>query len=80
MCIRDSVPTIARSGFPRARPCGAVDLSARLSRASLAGNPAGVVAAGVPAMAADSAGYQRHLRACRRRRCCWVWPRAWRRS
>eukprot|EP00959_Pyramimonas_sp_CCMP1952_P239985 5015148-Pyramimonas_sp.AAC.1 len=44
-----------RSEFPRALPRGAVDLSARLSHASFAGIPAGVVAAGAPAMAADSA-------------------------
>eukprot|EP00959_Pyramimonas_sp_CCMP1952_P157897 3301813-Pyramimonas_sp.AAC.1 len=47
-----------RSGFPRALPCGArshcvlasVALSMRLSHTSLAGNPAGVVAAGLPAL------------------------------
>eukprot|EP00959_Pyramimonas_sp_CCMP1952_P149024 3118091-Pyramimonas_sp.AAC.1 len=44
-----------RSGFPRALPHGTVDLSMRLSHASLAGSPAGVVVAGAPAMAADSA-------------------------
>eukprot|EP00959_Pyramimonas_sp_CCMP1952_P018791 397144-Pyramimonas_sp.AAC.1 len=44
-----------RSGFPCALPYGAVHLSMRLSHASFAGSPAGAVAAGAPAMAAESA-------------------------
>eukprot|EP00959_Pyramimonas_sp_CCMP1952_P045860 958485-Pyramimonas_sp.AAC.1 len=58
----------ARSGRPRALPYGvlplgvrsqcallSVDLSMRLSHASLADTPADVVPAGAPAVAADSA-------------------------
>eukprot|EP00959_Pyramimonas_sp_CCMP1952_P060365 1261246-Pyramimonas_sp.AAC.1 len=52
----------ARSVFPRALPYGArspcelatVDLPTRVSPASMAGNPAGAVAAGAPAVAASA--------------------------